>query len=187
MLPKTNKKLIYLIVILPILLLLFIYLNWLWPLQNNVAQLKVEVKQERNQLDSIKTNITVDEIGKEDRTTNSNLLPTMPSIDQLVLLFKEAELRSNSKIESIEAVKQENIIEQKVDKGLTKGVVVISYHLVVSAKDYTGLTTFIQTIEEADRIIMVNNSNISSETGFNMTSGNVRAEITLETYYYPVK
>jgi hypothetical protein len=188
MLPQLNKKLVVLIIICPLLIIAVLYVSWLSPLQGEVERLESELNYEAQMLEKAKMNVDKKNEGIGD-TTNSTIarLPMEPSIDELVLLFREAELNSKSTIESIDEVEVTNNIETTEELTLPAGVSLLSYQLTVKAQSYIGLTNFIQTLDEADRITMVTSSNITSENGFNITSGEVRAELNVVAYYFSVK
>lgn len=185
MLPKTNNKLLIFIVIIPILVLLFFYLNWLWPFQNDVAQLESNVRIEKQRLEQLQTQTSNVESNKNENQTSTDILPIQPATDQLVLILKEAEAKTSSVIDSIEEVdaQDNNVENQEVSPQIER----LSYRLNVTAKDYKSLTDFITVLEQSDRLIIVTTSSLDSDTGFNNSSGKVTAEITIETYYNPTK
>lgn len=200
---RIEKKHIILLVLSIIILIstyLFVHFTFIQPLQNKKAQAEETLKVEKQLFEKVKQKVTNETF--ESQETSYKLqqqIPVEPLYDQLFAELEEARTVSNTIIEQYQIITdeekssdhiveqfqldlRENTKEKNVDKkegatSVTLEKATIS--VMVYADNYEEMTTFIQNLEENERVITIDELKYMDEENENYFS----FQLTFSAFY----
>lgn len=211
-LSKKEKKVLLFGTVLILLLLLLLYLNFIQPLLSEVQSKTKQLESNQQLYQSILSQKTVEEdTVVENSQYLQKRLPVQPLTNQFILDLEKAETISNSLILQMNfesgkteenttagdvslteqpegATSQASTPEGESPIPLPTGIEKLKVNLVIQSKSYFGLETFLETIENLDRIVTIESISFSGNpeiTSLEQANQTLTYQVSLSLYYMP--
>lgn len=179
---KTQSKpaiLITVIIVIPFLLLWFIYVYFLQPKKDQLSQMQAQVQMEQKSLAMLNQKYLShqNDLGKGSKILQQQL-PVEPLVDQFLLQMEKAEIMSDSQITAV-SVSDVNPTESTNAKGqakpqsstsgdkakqLPEQLQKVTLQISVNSADYSKMRQFLNVVEEQNRIATIDSISFSEKT-----------------------
>lgn len=214
----TKKDKLYIFTTILVLLMLFvgIYFLVLYPKLEKVSQKETELHSQEQLLSALQSKVSSTHTHTFESTVSlQKKLPVKPLTQQLLLLIEKAEVVSNSFVANIsfadgemtidppakenvdesaeelatDQSEEETEIETEIETAfLPSGVKKITAQLRVESPSYFELEKFIRTLEEAERIIVIEEINFTASEEIieeEQAEKLLKYEVSLSAFYMP--
>ncbi|WP_442595249.1 type 4a pilus biogenesis protein PilO [Neobacillus sp. D3-1R] len=211
---KEKKMVLFIFIIIP-LLFIMLYFNYLQPLMADVDSRQQQLKANEKLYETVQKQKSGLKGSIEENTEFlQQRLPVKPLMDQFILDLEKAEILSNSLIQSMSFGSKgedetnstmdqalgltyqrndgtevtEDAAESEISETLPSGIVKIPVNLSIKSPSYFELEKFLDTVENLDRIVMVESINFSSQpeiTDLQQEQVPLIYQVTLSLYYLP--
>ncbi|MFC7373003.1 hypothetical protein ACFQPF_15290 [Fictibacillus iocasae] len=193
-----------------LLLGVMFYLLYLSPLKQQVEDTADQVNQQKSFLEKNSTPAAEKPVVVTDTAALQQEVPVKPLMDQLLLQFEKAEVLSDSLILSMQFTDgEEAAAEPAENEGegdqeqpaapdesaaapevLPSGVKKITAEMTVMSKDYEGLLSFLQVVQELKRITVIEGITFTGPADLNAESEDApenqfKYDLQVSTYYLP--
>ncbi|WLD92244.1 hypothetical protein [Alkalihalobacillus sp. AL-G] len=159
---SSQKRLLILLSSIVVLLLAAGCFYVLYPSKQRIHALESEIKVNAAFLEVAKDNSQEKDDSLEIRE-NHHTVPVGPSTDQMIRDLNTAEKNSKSAVQKITVKNEGEVHLQQGDSGIGKSLDVLqplTFSLVVRSPDYSSIRSFINSIENSERVYVIEELNL---------------------------